>query len=355
VTAAGLECKARLRLGSLSLDVDVAIAPGELVALVGPNGAGKSTLLRAVAGLQPIDAGRITFDGDVLDDPTVDQLVPANKRAIGVVFQDRFLFEHMTVVENVAFGLRSRGARRSAARPVAMRWMQRFGIAALAELRPAQLSGGQAQRVALARALAFEPRLLLLDEPFAALDATTRVEVKRDVRAYLATLTIPRVIVTHDPVEALTLAGRIVVLENGTITQVGTPDEIRARPRSHYVADFLGVNLVEGTLRDGTLMLATGAQIAVVDEVVHTGAATATIHPNAITLSRSEPESSARNVWPATVQDIDDEGERVRVRAVGAVSLVVEITPAAFRELALTPGSAVWVSFKATAVHVEAV
>ncbi len=354
MTERGLACSATVRFERLDLDVAIDVAPGELVALVGPNAAGKSTLLRAIAGLQPIDEGRITLDGEVLDDPATDSFVPANRRQIGIVFQDRFLFDHMSVVENVAFGLRSRGTRRGDARAAAQRWLDRLGVGNLADSRPAQLSGGQAQRVALARALAFEPRLLLLDEPFAALDVTTRVEVKRDVREHLATLDIPRVIVTHDPVEAITLADRIVVLEDGHVTQQGTPDEIRSHPRSHYVADFLGINLVRGELGAGRLTLDNGAVISVVDDPSVRGPATATILPNAITLSRGAPEGSARNAWATTVDDIDDEGDRVRVRVEDPVPLTVEITPEARRELAITVGSSMWVSFKATAVSVQA-
>jgi molybdate transport system ATP-binding protein len=351
VTERGLACRAAVHYERLDLDVALDVAPGELVALVGPNGAGKSTLLRAIAGLQPIDHGRITLDGVALDDPDAEVFVAANQRQIGIVFQDRLLFDHMTVVENVAFGLRSRGTARADARASARAWLARLGVAELAGARPAELSGGQAQRVALARALAFEPRLLLLDEPFGALDATTRVEVKRDIREHLSTLDIPRVIVTHDPVEAITLGDRIVVLEDGRVTQQGTPDEIRTHPRSTYVANFLGLNLFRGVLRDGTLTLDDGVLISVVDHI--RGPVTATIHPNAITLSRGRPEGSARNAWATTVDDVDDEGDRVRVRVAGPIPLTVEITPAARRELAITTGSSVWVSFKATAVSVQ--
>jgi molybdate transport system ATP-binding protein len=352
-SACGLNSRVQLQLGHLDLDVTLTVEPGELVVLVGPNGAGKSTLLRAIAGLHAIDAGRIELDGVVLDDPGAARFVAPPRRAIGVVFQDRLLFDHMSVVENVAFGLRSRGTRRSNALRTAREWLQRLGLEDLADLRPAQLSGGQAQRVALGRAVAFEPRLLLLDEPFAALDATTRVEVRRDLRRHLATLAIPRVIVTHDPVEAITLADRIVVLEDGRVTQQGTPDDIRSRPRSRYVADLIGVNLLRGTLRDGLIELPGGRCVSVVNPTGRHGPVTATIHPRAITLSMLRPEGSARNAWVATVEDLDDEGDRIRVRVGGAVPLAAEITPSASAELALFPGSEVWVSFKATQVVFE--
>ena len=349
----GLSGRVQVQLGQLDLDVTLTAAPGELVVLVGPNGAGKTTLLRAYAGLQPIDAGRIELDREVLDDPAATLFVPARRRAVGVVFQDLLLFDRMSVLENVAFGLRSRGTRRAEARRAAGQWLERLGLDEFADLRPPQLSGGQAQRVALARALAFEPRLLLLDEPFAALDATTRVEVRRDLRHHLAAVDTPRIVVTHDAVEAITLADRIVVIENGRVTQAGTPEDIRLRPRSRYVADLIGLNLLRGTLRGGVIELVHGPTVSVVDDGAFVGPVTATIHPRAITLSADRPKGSARNVWATTIDDLDDEGDRIRVRLGAPVPLAAEITPSARAELALRPGSPVWVSFKATEVAFE--
>jgi len=354
VTEAGLRVCVGVRLGGLDLDATLVVAPGELVVLVGPNGAGKSTLLRAIVGLQPLDSGRIELDGETLDDPAAAVFVPPRQRAIGVVFQDRLLFDHMSVAENVAFGIRSRGTGRKRALRTAHEWLGRLGLNELADLRPAQLSGGQAQRVALARAVAFQPRALLLDEPFVALDATTRVEVRRDLRRYLATLEVPRVIVTHDPVEAITLADRIIVLEDGRVTQNGTPDEIRTRPRSRYVADLIGVNLVRGTLHGDLIQLPGGHTVAVAAREGLDGPVIAIIHPRAITLSSRRPEGSARNAWEMTVEDLDDEGDRVRVRVDGPIPLAVAITPAARAELGLRPGAQVWASFKATEVDYEA-
>jgi molybdate transport system ATP-binding protein len=353
VSRVGLDCSVRLRLGQLDLDVELAVEPGELVVLVGPNGAGKTTLLRAIAGLQTIDAGRIELDGEVLDEPETGRFVSARERSIGVVFQDRLLFDHMSVLENVSFGLRSRGTRRRAAHRAATAWLEHLGLAQVAKLRPSQLSGGQAQRVALARALTFEPRLLLLDEPFAALDATTRVEVRRDLRRHLAAIDTPRVIITHDPIEAITLADRIVVLEAGRVTQDGTPDDVRARPRSRYVADLIGINLLRGTLRDGSIELPGGYRVAVASDAVPAGEVTATIHPHSITLHRSQPDGSARNAWATTIEDVDNEGDRIRVRVGAPIPLAVEITPSALAELALQPGASVWLSFKATEVSIQ--
>jgi molybdate transport system ATP-binding protein len=353
VTGAGLACTARLVRGTLALDVTIDVEPGELVVVVGPNGAGKTTLMGVIAGLLAIDEGRVVLDGEVLDDPAARRFVESRKRAIGMVFQDLLLFDNMSVVDNVAFGLRSRGTSRREARRAAMEWLERFGLGAMADARPTALSGGQAQRVALGRALAFGPKLLLLDEPFAALDATTRSEVRREVRAHLATLAVPKLLVSHDAVEAITLADRIVVLEDGRIVQQGRPDEIRLHPRSRYVADLVGINLFRGDLRDGTLTLASGHQIAVAADGSDNGAVVATLHPHAVTLHHTAPEGSARNAWSTTVADIDDEGDRVRVRVGDPLPLAIEITKPALTELALHPGVAVWISFKATEVALQ--
>jgi len=210
-----LEARVGLRLGRLDLEVELAVGTGELVVLLGPNGAGKTTLLRALAGLVPLDRGRVVLDGAVLEDTAAGAWVPTERRPVGFVFQDYLLFPHLSALENVAFGLRARGLARAEARRRAAAWLDRVGLAAHAAARPRALSGGQAQRVALARAMVGEPRLLLLDEPLAALDAATRAEVRRDLRRHLASFGGTRLLVTHDPLEALALADRLVVLEGG--------------------------------------------------------------------------------------------------------------------------------------------
>src|SRR6185295_273722 len=206
-----------------------------------------------LAGLLPIDAGRIDLDGECLDDPAGKVFVPPERRPVAVVFQSYLLFNNLTALENVAFGLRARGVAKGAARARAAEWLERVGLSDHAGHRPQALSGGQAQRVALARALATEPRLLLLDEPLAALDAGTRGDVRRDLRRHLSSFDGVRLLVTHDPVDAYTLAERVVVLEAGHIVQAGTLTEISAQPRSRYIADLVGVNLIKGTGRDGTI------------------------------------------------------------------------------------------------------
>ncbi|MGD9998660.1 MAG: ABC transporter ATP-binding protein [Ilumatobacteraceae bacterium] len=345
-----LEASFGLRLGTLDLEVELTVAPGEVLAVLGPNGAGKSTLLRALAGLVPIDRGRISVDGRVLDDPAADVLVPAERRPIGVVFQDYLLFAHMTALENVAFGLRAHGAGRADARRTAAAWLERVGLGDHATIKPRALSGGQAQRVALARALATDPRLLLLDEPLAALDAGTRGEVRRDVRRHLASFDGMRVLVTHDPVDAYALADRVAILDTGRVVQIGTIDEVTAHPRSRYVADLVGTNLVTGAADDGVLVTDGGERVVIADAPI--GRAFAVIRPQAIALARRSPEgTSARNHWHGVVGDIDRLGDRVRVRVEGRLPLTAEITAAALTAMELRPGDDVWATAKATDIE----
>jgi molybdate transport system ATP-binding protein len=342
-----LSADVRLRLGELDLVAAIEVGDGEVVALLGPNGAGKTTLLRAVAGLQPIDAGRVTVDRDVLDDPEAGIFVATNDRPIGVMFQDYLLFPRMTVVDNVAFGLRARGRSRAAARAEAHAVLDRVGMAALARAKPRELSGGQSQRVALARALATEPRVLLLDEPLAALDAGAKLHIRAELRRHLAGFHGARLLVTHDPVDALVLADRMVVVEGGRVTQQGTPAEVARRPRSPYVAELVGVNLLSGTAAgERTVRLAGGAELVVADPVPGPEVAVA-VRPQAVTVHRDQPDSSARNTWPATVADLAADHDRVRLQLAGPVPLVAEVTPAAVADLDLTPGAEVWVSVKA--------
>ena len=335
-------------LGSFAMDVELEAKPGEVVAILGPNGAGKSTLLRCLAGLLPIDAGSIVLDDAALDQPDADVFVPPERRPVAVVFQNYLLFHNLSALENVAFGLRARGTPRREARTQAAAWLERVGLADHAQHRPHALSGGQAQRVALARALATEPRLLLLDEPLAALDAGARGDVRRDLRRHLTTFDGVRLLVTHDPVDAYALADRVVILEAGRVVQTGTLADVTARPRSRYIADLVGVNLVAGTGHGGAIITTTGARIVPADPV--DGAAFVVIQPHAVALYPSPPDGSPRNVWPATVTDIDRHADRVRVRLSGEVPLVAEITAAALEALVLRPGDQVWASVKATEI-----
>ena len=345
-----LDARIGLALGSLDLEAELAVGAGELVVLLGPNGAGKTTLLRALAGLVALDRGRVVLDGVVMEDAEAGEYVPTERRPIGFVFQDYLLFPHLSALENVAFGLRARGMARAEARRRAAGWLDRVGLAALASSRPRALSGGQAQRVALARAMVSDPRLLLLDEPLAALDAASRSEVRRDLRRHLASFDGSRLLVTHDPLEAITLADRLVVLEGGRITQTGTPDQVSARPRSRYVAELVGVNLFRGLAAGAAVRLDGGATLVVAGD--HHGEVFAAVHPHAVALHRRPPEGTPRNVWAGTADALEVVGDRVRVRVTGVVPIVAEVTPAAAAELRLADGGPLWASVKATEVTV---
>src|SRR5262245_6345881 len=248
----------RVEHPGFTLDVEIAVAAGETVAVLGPNGSGKSTLLGALAGLLPLARGRVELDGRLLDDTAAGVWVPPEERPIGIVFQDYLLFPHLSALDNVAFGLRRRGLSRAAARAEAHAWLERVGIEELAAARPGQLSGGQAQRVALVRALAIAPLLLLLDEPLAALDVQTRAATRRTLRDRLAEFAGVRLVVTHDPLEALALAEHLIVIEDGRVVQSGNPDQVTARPRSPWVADLVGVNLFRGHAADDRILLPGG-------------------------------------------------------------------------------------------------
>jgi molybdate transport system ATP-binding protein len=343
-----LLAQVRLTRGSLALDMEVAAGEDEVVAVLGPNGAGKTSLLRALAGLLPLTQGRIMLDGSVLEDPTERIFVPPERRSVGMVFQDYLLFPHLSVLENVAFGLRSRDAPAATAR--ARDWLERVGLVSLADVRPAALSGGQAQRVALARALATDPRLLLLDEPLSALDVTTRAQTRRDLRRHLASVSGIRLVVTHDPLEAMALADRLMVIEGGHLVQSGRPAEVTARPRSRYVADLVGVNLFRGRARGTQVELETGGALTVADQAQ--GEVFAVVHPRAVAVFRQRPDGTPRNVWSLRATDIDLHGDRVRVRLTGAVTIVAEVTPAALADLGLADGREVWAAVKATEISV---
>jgi molybdate transport system ATP-binding protein len=250
----------------------------------------------------------------------------------------------------VAFGLRARGIAKGEARLRARSWIDRLGLGEHVSARPRQLSGGQAQRTALARALATDPRVLLLDEPLAALDVGTRASVRRDLRRHLESFDGMRVLVTHDPVDAWAVADRVVIVEGGRVVQQGTLTEVTARPRSRYVADLVGVNLVPGHVRDGVLEAPDGVAVVIAD--ADAGPSLAVIRPHSVLLTREAPTTSARNVWPGTIVDLDRLGDRVRVVLDGAVPLTAEITVAALDALALRPGDEVFASVKATDIEV---
>lgn len=344
----GVEARVVVTLGGFHLDVALAAAAGETIAVVGPNGAGKTTVLRALAGLRPVDSGFVRIAGVTVDDPDTGILVPPERRDVGVVFQQYLLFPHLSALENVAFGLRARGTGRVEARRRAGEWLDRLGIGPVAELTPPRLSGGQAQRVALARALAPEPALLLLDEPLAALDAGARIAMRRELRRHLGGYGGAVVMITHDPLDAAVLARRVVVVEDGRVVQAGTPEEIAARPCSRYVADLVGTNLIAGTAAGHDVTTGGGAVVRVAEPA--SGDVLVVIPPRAVALHVEAPGGSPRNAWPVTVAGAEPLGDRLRVELEGPLRLVAEITPAAYAELGLAEGRAVWAAVKATEV-----
>jgi molybdate transport system ATP-binding protein len=335
-----------------TLDAALDAEGGSTVALLGPNGSGKSTFVRALAGLEATDEARIVLNGADLS------ALPPQRRPIGVVFQDLRLFPRLSAVENAAFPLRACGRSRAGARTRARELLATLGVpTGRMDARPANLSGGEAQRVALARSLIAEPALLLLDEPTSSLDVRARADLRPLIRSTLAAFPGVRVLVTHDPVEAMTLADRLVILEEGHTTQVGTPAEIRQAPRSSYVADLVGLNLYAGRLEpldEGAGSLETGEGRLVVAWPVgeprthHLDGVTATLRPADVVLHTTRPEGgSARNLLHGPIAALSIEGERARVRIASAPPVVAEITLGSVARLGLHEGAWVWASCKA--------
>ncbi|MFF7791844.1 ATP-binding cassette domain-containing protein [Streptomyces sp. NPDC007991] len=344
VLAEGLDARLVVRRGTFSLDITLTAAPGDVVALLGPNGAGKTTALRALAGLTPLTSGHLRLDGTPLD------ATPPESRPVGVVFQDYLLFPHLTALDNVAFGPRCRGAGKAEARAQAAEWLDRMGLADRAGAKPRRLSGGQAQRVAVARALATRPRLLLLDEPLAALDARTRLEVRAQLRRHLAEFEAVAVLVTHDPLDAMVLADRLVVVEHGRVVQEGTPSHIARHPRTDYIARLVGLNLYRGRAEGHTVRLDAGPAITTTEEL--SGPAFVAFPPGAVTLYRERPTgSSARNLWRCEVAGLETHGDQIRADLTGELALTADLTTVAAAELDLRPGAPVWAAVKATQTH----
>jgi molybdate transport system ATP-binding protein len=330
--------------GGFHLDVPLTVAAGEVVALLGPNGAGKTTALRVLAGLHPLTAGHLTLAGVHLDHPARRVWTPPERRPVGVVFQDYLLFPHLTARDNVAFGPRRHGADRRTARARAESWLDRVGLAGQARHRPRQLSGGQAQRVALARALAVDPALLLLDEPLAALDARTRLDTRAELQRHLGAHPGATLLVTHDPLDALVLADRLVIVEEGRVVQSGDAATVTARPRTDYVARLVGLNLHRGhadghTVRVGALTLTAADRVD--------GDAFVAFPPAAVALHPARPDGSPRNTWPATVAGVQRHGDNLRVQLDGPIGVAADVTPAAAAQLRLAPGQRVWAAVKA--------
>ncbi len=328
-------------LRSFALELRLEVGE-EAVALVGPTGAGKTTLLRAIAGLLRPERGRIAVGGETWFDSEAGIDLPPEARSVGLVFQDYALFPHLSVEDNVRFGARA---------PVE-ETLERLGIRELAHERPRSLSGGERQRVAVARALAREPKVLLLDEPLAALDATTRAGVRSYLRGLLRELGLPTLLVTHDYADAVALSGRVGVLVEGSLVQLGTPKELLTAPATPFVADLVGGNLLFGRATgrgDGLteIELDDGTRVLSTDEGL--GEVAVLVYPWEITLARAAGDDSSRNHVHGVVEELVPLANRVRVR-VGP--LTAEVTAASAEGLGLRVGQPVVASFKATGARV---
>jgi molybdate transport system ATP-binding protein len=353
-----LEVEVRKRLDRFSLEAGLSVAASSVLVLVGESGSGKTTLLRLIAGLLEPDHGRIALAGAVWSDSAGGVRIPPRLRSVGYVAQDYALFPHLSAAQNVGFGLRALGRPGREASQRVAGWMDRLGIRDLAARRPGQLSGGQQQRVALARALVLEPDVLLLDEPLAALDLPARRGVRQELRTLLDALPCVTLLVTHSPQEALAFGGRIAVLEAGRVTQEGSRDELLRKPRTRYIAEFLGTNLVRAVARaaeGGLTRLACADGEIVAAESALDGEVFAVIDPREIMLSRDPPAGSARNVLRGRVEEVQPEppaGDRVRVTLASRPALVAELTRDAAEGLGIRVGDELVASFKATGVRV---
>jgi molybdate transport system ATP-binding protein len=349
-----LAVRAALWRQKFRLEVAFDVHAGETLAIVGPSGAGKSSSISAVAGLLKPDSGRIALGDDVWCDTDRGIDRPPHQRRVGFVHQEFALFPHLTVLENVLYGARSRASARDAALRAAGSWIDQLGLAQLAG-RPVQaLSGGQRQRTALARALASGAGVLLLDEPFGSLDASTRNSVRRQLKEFLREVRLPTVIVTHDPTDALALADRIAILEDGRMSQIGPAEELLARPQSAFVAELFGMNFYRANLREGSgLREATvGTVVFHVAGLEAPGPVALAFPPSAVTLSLERASSSAQNVFEGIVREVAPLVDRMRVVCDCGIPIVADVVREASATLGLYPGRAVWASVKATAIRV---
>jgi putative spermidine/putrescine transport system ATP-binding protein len=316
-------------LDGLSID----IAPGELVALLGPSGCGKTTALRALAGLDELDSGVITVDGRDITN------VPANRRDMGVVFQAYSLFPNMTARDNVGYGLRLRGIESGDRRRRADEMLDIVGLGKFGNRYPHQMSGGQQQRVALARALAIRPKVLLLDEPLSALDAKVRRQLREEIRRIQIMVGITAVFVTHDQEEALAVGDRIGVMSAGRLEQIAAPTELYERPKTAFVAEFVGLtNRIAGTATDGAIDV-LGTRVPLLEGAVGSGRVTALVRPESIRLT---PDDNAA----AHVVAVSFLGSLCRAQVMLPSEELIVAQMAASEASVLTPGTAVRVEIR---------
>lgn len=343
-------------LDQRDVEFDISLDDGKVLAVLGPNGAGKSTLMLMVAGLLRPDRGRIELGGTVVCDTGTGTFIPPHARGVAMLTQQALLFPHMTVAANVAYAPRCAGQSRSAARATAQHWLTAVGAVDLAGRRPAELSGGQSQRIAVARALAADPRLLLLDEPMAALDVTAAPALRRVLREVLRGRTA--MIVTHDVLDALAIADTVAVVDGGRVVESGPVRQVLTSPRSEFAARIAGLNLVAGIIGDrGFLRTSWGADVFGTGEVDPGAAAVALFRPGAVAVHLDPPHGSPRNIIEVTIAELDIHGSVVRVRGNaqpdGGAGLTADITAAAAADLDLEPGTTAYFVVKAQEVELH--
>ncbi|GCE05206.1 ABC transporter ATP-binding protein [Dictyobacter aurantiacus] len=363
------------RVDAFHLDVAFGVESGRTAVLLGESGAGKSTILRLLAGLQQPQRGLMVLDGITYYDSESRIFIPPQRRPFGYVFQDYVLFPHLTVFENVAFGLRAQHLSRSLIRSSVADALEMVQLAHLAQRLPAQLSGGQQQRVAIARALALRPRLMLLDEPLAALDVQTRREVRQELRKILREVQITTLFVTHHYLDGLLFGDQLLVIDQGRLVQQGDQRELRDAPRSSYIAELVGINFFRGrvihTENETTCLIRLHSESSTVqpievvamlkEQVIQPADGTeifVVIDPRSITLHQSQPEGSARNVFQGTIMHViplsastgSNEG-KVRVSIAlnqSDAPLMAEITENSATRMGLQEGQTVFATFKAS-------
>jgi molybdate transport system ATP-binding protein len=344
---AALDARLLVRRGAFTLQAELRVDPGEVLALLGPNGSGKSTLLGALAGLIPLESGVVTVSGRVLTKRVggTRLVVPPEHRGVGLLGQEPLLFPHLSALDNVAFGPQSQGMLKTEARRAAREWLSIVELDGLEDRRPAQLSGGQQQRVALARALAAKPAVLLLDEPLAAVDVQTASLLRQLLRDRLTQTGTTTILVTHDVLDAIVVADRVAIMQEGRIIESGPTQRVLGAPRTPFVAALAGVNLVTGVLeRDGSLRMADGRRFfgRILDGRPAVGAAvSAVFRPAALRVTVASGIGTEPNSWDARVAALEPSYGGIRIRLAGDPDIVAEVSPVDVAEHAIVVGSAV--------------
>ncbi|HBV25931.1 MAG TPA: ABC transporter ATP-binding protein [Acidimicrobiaceae bacterium] len=339
-----LDARVILNRDSLTLDVELQLQHGEVIAVLGPNGAGKTSLLHALLGWLELESGWIMVDGEVIDSPDTDSYVPPQHRPFGMVFQDGLLFPHMSVEKNILFG----AGKDFNLKPLAESLQANELLAKF----PSELSAGERQRAAIARSLAARPKVLFLDEPFSALDIQGKRRGRSLLKEALAIGVSGCLMVTHDLVDAFTLADRVMIIEGGKLTQFDVPDRIRSRPGSEWIADLVGWNYYEGIGEGSVVTLPHGTTIFTAQDDLD-GPTSISINPASVSIFKSQPSGSPRNSWLSSIKNIEILDGRARVSLVGEIDICADITTAAANELRQSISSEVWVSVKATEVDTQ--